>query len=75
MYNFIFTSTDSESVKQLKRNVVILMQNENLLQFLTEQNPQLLPESIWLRTGTRYNGLVDILKSINNTVHHENLRI
>ena len=40
MYNFLFSLTESENEKQLKKNVAIIMQNQYLQQPLIETNAQ-----------------------------------
>ena len=73
IYNLLFAPTESQGVKQLKKNVAILMQNQKLQQSLVETNVQTNHTSRIHLAKNRYmiNILVDALKSINDTVYEK----
>ena len=75
IYNFLFGLTDSHDVKQLKKNVAILMQNQNLQQSLKGMSIQASNVTCIHLAKIRHtiHGLVDALKSINNTTYNNHL--
>ena len=75
--NFLFGSTENQTVKQLKKNVAILMENQDLQQSPIESNAWALNIIKNHLAKSRYMiyRLVDTLKSTTNTEYHSNLLI
>ena len=77
IYNSLFSQTESEDVKSLKKNVAILMQNQNEQQSFIEFSAQVNNITcINLAKSTHMiNGLVDALRRINNNAQNNSLAI
>ena len=75
--NFPFGSTNSHGIKHLKKNVAILMQNQDLQQSLMKTNGQTNNIMCIHLTKNRHiiNGLMGALESINDADYHTNLAI
>ena len=77
IYNLLFGPTKSQDVKQLRQNVSILMQNQNLQQSFIETTVQANNVTyIHLEeNGHMTHILIDALKSINYLTHKNNMVI
>ena len=77
IYSFLFGPYKSQDVKQMKKNVTILIDNQNLQQSFIEINAQANNITLIPLAKNRHmiNGLVNALKSINNTTYNDNLAV
>ena len=75
IYNVVFNPTESQDVKQHKKKVTILMQNQSLQQSFIETNIQTKTTTYISLASGRHMIIrwVDALKSINNTIYTKNL--
>ena len=74
---FLFGQIESQTLKQLKKNIAIFMENQDFQQSLIETNARALNITKIQLFKNRYiiNGLVDACKNINNMVYLSNLLI
>ena len=72
LFNFLSGPEERQTVKQLKKNVVILMEIQNLQQSLLKTNAKAIniTKCHLAQNRNMINGLVNALKSINTTVYH-----
>ena len=77
IFNFLFGPSESQTVKQLKKIVAILMENQILQQSLLEFHVKALDMKTILLANNRHmiNSPVNVLKSINTTVYHIRIQI
>ena len=68
---------ESQTVKQMKKNVTILMENQNLQQSVLEAHTKALNIKTIHLVNNRHmiNDQVNALKSINTTVYHSKIEI
>ena len=75
--HFLLGPSESQTVKQLKKNIAILMENKNLQQSLLEAYAKALNIATIHHANNRHmrNGLVYALNTINTTVYHSKIEI